>query len=117
MKNRNSLYNILKWTARGISLFFIITLLLVGIGSIFESGPPPSEAWFGLLFMPIGFIIGLIIAWKWEGLGGLMALLSLIGFQLFLLLQYGNFSSLFPLLTGIPAILFLLYWFLTKKKN
>lgn len=85
--NRNLL--IIRWTARIIALFFILIMLLISIGEIMDSGEggsPKGVEWLGILFMPVGVVVGLILAWKWEGLGGFIAFLSLIGFHLFLVL-------------------------------
>ena len=91
---------------------------MIGLGAIFESGLPPGEALPGILFMPFGVVVGLILAWKWEGLGGIITLISVIGFHLFIYLQYGNpVSRIFPFLPAIPALLFIIYWYFTKIKN
>ena len=118
MKKKNRSLLIIRWTARIIALFFILTMLLIFFASIFstEESKPTGVAWIGILFMPIGVVVGLILAWKWEGLGGIIALISLVSFHLFLLIQSGMFRS-FPFadLTIVPAILFLVYWYLTKS--
>ena len=117
MKTNHSL-SVIRWIARIIALFFILTMLLIFFGQILDGGGPPLEAWIGILFMPIGVVVGLALAWKWEGLGGLVVLLSLIDFHLFLIVRDGMFRFIsFADLTIIPAILFLAYWYLTKRRT
>ena len=107
MKKKNLSLLIIRWTARIITLFFILTMLLIFFGQIFVGGGPPVAAWIGILFMPIGVLVGLILAWKWDGMGGIIALVSLIGFHLFLVIRDGAFSFVpFADLTIVPAILF-----------
>ena len=114
--NRNLL--IIRWTARIIALFFILIMLLIFFGQILEGGGPQIDAWIGILFMPIGVVVGLILAWKWEGLGGIVTLLSLVCFHLFLVVQEGVFRFfLFPYLIIVPAILFIAYWYLTRPSK
>ena len=66
--------------------------------------------------MPLGVVVGLALAWKWEGMGGFIALWSLICFHIFLIVSSGMFRFiLFADLTIVPALLFLIYWYLTKS--
>ena len=64
------------------------------------------------LFFPISTIIGLSLAWKWEGLGGLITILGIIGFHIVrpdLILD--------PIIDGLaaPGLLFIIYWLITKN--
>ena len=67
------------------------------------------------LFFPVGMMIGLLIAWRFEALGGSISLGS---FVLFYLLNYAKAGS-FPrgwafFGFSIPGILFLLIWLQSK---
>lgn len=75
----------------------------------------PSEIspgdWSGLIFFPIGVIIGLAIAWWKEGLGAAITLGSLLAFYL----VYGYFMRYHIagwafIVFASPAFLFLLHW-------
>ena len=64
-----------------------------------------------------GFLafIGLIMAWKWEGLGGAMALGGLIAFNIPApASERGNFVV--TGLYGLPALLFIFCWWQTRKQ-
>ena len=118
MAKTNKSLLIIRWTARITALFFILTMLLIFFGSIFstEESKPTGVAWIGILFMPIGVVVGLILAWKREGLGSIVTLLSLVCFHLYLVIQSGTFRLVpFADLIIVPAILFLAYWYLTRS--
>ena len=120
MQQSNKLAKILKWVARlsgtAIVLFVLYFLFMEFFGSQgFEKNPLIStEDIFAFICFPLSTIIGLVIAWKWEGLGGL---LSTLGFIILFVIRPELSSS--PLLTALalPGLLYLVYWILTKKKQ
>ena len=110
----------IKWIARIWSILSLAFLLLFFATSIFSSGGDDTFAFKDMLqfvFFPIGLTIGLILAWKWEGLGGIIAISSIIGFHLQMLVKHGNldFSLIIELLAA-PGIMFILYWILSRKR-
>ena len=112
---------LIRWIARVIGTLYAAVMLLFVIASIFNpgtGGSPSFWAWFGILLMPIGVSIGMILAWKWELLGGLITLLCLLGCHLFMKIQGGRFDYLF-FVDGIaiPAILFLLVWMFSRRQE
>ena len=68
------------------------------------------------VFLLLTFI-GLIIAWKWEGIGGATALVGLIGFNILAPVSVTR-AGIFVItgLYGLPALLFLFCWRQTKKQ-
>ena len=65
------------------------------------------------IFFPISTIIGLILAFKWEGLGGLIASLGLVAM---FIIRIDLISSLiFIAVIFPPGILYLIYWFLSRR--
>jgi hypothetical protein len=74
----------------------------------------PSE-WFGLVFFPIGVIVGLAIAWWKEGLGISITLGSLLAFYFVYgyLLQYHVGGWAFVMFAS-PAFLFFFHWVLRQ---
>ena len=91
-------------------------------GHLFGSEPLSGTPTFGemiaLSFFPLGVIIGLITAWKWDGLGGMIAVGSIIGFHLtmFMLHEKPSFDLLIDALAS-PGLLFLLSWFLSSRSD
>jgi hypothetical protein len=112
----------IRWIARiwgSVSLIFL--LFFVGahlIGTITGKGEPmgrfnsPSEM-VSFIFFPVSIMIGLAMAWKWEGLGGLIATVGIIAFYIIRrdLLFNGPITAL-----AAPGLLFLVYWFLTRNR-
>ena len=105
------------WAARisgGLLLAFMV--FMVGAHVI---NPESAETTINLkdgisfFFFPACTIVGLAIAFKKEGLGGLISTLGFAGLGIVrpdLLM-----SSI--MLLSIPGILYLGYWFLTKKRQ
>lgn len=95
-----------QWIARiGGTL---LTLLFLA----FLFGEPPHLSAMtvrdGLMFLGVaGMVVGLSLAWKWEGLGGLV---TLAGYGLFLLIDPRAISATIFLLCGAFGLLHLLCW-------
>ena len=120
VEKRNKVAITIKWIARIWSILSFAFLLLFFGAHIFSSSETDTFAFKDLLqfvFFPIGLTIGLIIAWKMEGLGGIIAIASIIGFHLQMLITHGkpDFVLLIELLAA-PGILFILYWILSRKR-
>ena len=68
------LTSVLRWTARVIGILILLTIVALAIG---EGGPNPfrislRENLLGLGLLPM--IGGIVVGWKWEGIGGLLIL-------------------------------------------
>ena len=119
-KNQNRYVTIIRWIARIWSILSLAFLLLFFGASIIGSIGTDTFVFKDVLqfvFFPIGLAIGLIIAWKWEGLGGIIAIASIIAFHLQMLIKLGDldFTLIIELLAA-PGILFILYWILSRKR-
>jgi len=123
MKQDNKYILIIRWVARiwgSISLAFM--LLFVGahlIGSI--TGESDSSGGFNsvtemiaFICFPVSTIIGLAVAWKWEGVGGFITIIGIIGFHI--ILPHPVFDLIIDGLAA-PGLVFILYWFLSKRLN
>lgn len=111
---------IIRWTARILSLLIIVILLmfLFGEGDFSEIGKITLEEWVGVLFFPLGVVVGMIIGWWREGLGGAIAVGSLLVFYLFHLIGWRDLpSGPFFILFTLPGFLFLLCWFLSRRRE
>jgi hypothetical protein len=100
---------VVHWSARATSL---LLLGLVGVIVIGNDGPPNVmvQPWpVKLEFAAIGLmLLGLLIGWVREGLGGLLVILGLAAFNLVELSVNGRLAhGAFPLF-AVPGVLFLL---------
>ena len=120
--HKNLTLTILRWIAR-IWSYIVVAFIVLFVGAhFFESGSGIGsmalEDAIAFAFFPIGLTVGLIIAWWKEGLGGLIATGSIIGFHLTMLIVGGkpDFVLLIELL-AVPGPLFIIYWLLSRKKE
>ncbi len=118
--HKNLTLLILRWIAR-IWSYIVVTFIVLFVGAhFFESGSGIGsmslENAIAFTFFPIGITAGLIIAWWKEGLGGIIATGSIIGFHLTMLFIHGkpDFVLLIELL-AVPGPLFIIYWLLSRK--
>jgi hypothetical protein len=73
---------VLRWTARILATALVFLVLAIAIG---EGPPNPfnQSAKVQLEFLCMGIMLaGLVIGWKWEGLGGVMALAGVVVFHI-----------------------------------
>ena len=113
--NTHAMVTIIRWTARVLSILSIAGLGLFMFGEKLDLFRFQPFELLEFLFFPVGMVIGLLIAWRFEALGGGISLGS---FVLFYLLNYAKAGS-FPrgwafFGFSIPGILFLLSWLQSK---
>jgi hypothetical protein len=89
------------------------------IGSGIEEGFNPAQFALrdlvGLLFFPFGVGVGMIVAWRWEGLGGVITIGSLLAFYAALRIMDGRFPrGPWFALVAAPGVLFLVCWWLSR---
>ena len=73
---------VMELLARVGSIASITLLLMLFIGEGFYPSEISRNEWIGLLFFPIGVMIGMMLAWWKEGLGSAITLGSLLAFYL-----------------------------------
>lgn len=107
----------LRWILRGLSGLIIVFSLLMFIGETFidekTAGPLTKNAILQLSIAGIG-LTGLGLAWKWELIGGIIALVA------YFVLALVNYRVLgFPLLYIWPltALLFIVLWAIGKSST
>jgi len=119
MKNQTRIITMIRWIARiwgtlilAFVLFFVVALI-VG-GDEFGDGLFNTREVITFIFFPVSTVIGLSIALKREGLGGLITTLGMIGL---LIMRFDLLSNLY-FIVGIapPGILYMVYWYVTKRK-
>lgn len=109
---------VIRWMARVWSIASVGSVLLMFIGSGLAEGFSPAQLtfrdWVGLFFFPFGVCLGMIVAWRREGLGGGITVGSLLAFYAALRIMDGRFprGPYFAILAA-PGILFLVCWLLS----
>jgi hypothetical protein len=107
---------IVRWIARVGSISSLALLLAFAAGSGGGSIPTAAEA-VALGLFPVGVVVGFLIAWRREGPGGAITVLSLAGFYLWLFLVDGRLPrGPYFLLFASPGFLFLASWFLERSQ-
>ena len=86
MKNKTQLAKIVKWVARLSSIPGIAFVLFMVGAHLINPEPLTRELTAHEItlfaFFPVGVLLGLMTAWKWEGIGGVLAVGSIAGFHL-----------------------------------
>ena len=106
----------IRWLARILSIASIsfISFMVIAhiVGEEFGTFNSSSEV-IQFLFFPSGVYIGMIIAWKWEGLGGLITTISIITFHIL-----GYSYSLDFWIDGLstPGLLFLFCFLISRDQ-
>ena len=118
MKNQSKTSNIIRWIARiwGTTILaFVLFFLFADIFGSEESGGIRDVKEAIVAISGIIAIIGLAIALKWEGLGGLLTIIGLTGL---FIVRFDLISNPY-IIAGIapPGILYLIYWYLTKGQT
>ena len=116
---------VILWIARISNLIFLLFLVFM-VGShlyeaLFGTGDSDGNGFNSvgemLLFIfcfPVGTMVGLALAWKWEGIGGLIATGSIIGL---FIVRPGLSSNPYFIGMGVCGLLFLIYWVLNRQAS
>ena len=120
MKKEIKTITFIRWTARilgSLILLFILFFLFAHLFGEEESGEGfrNTQEVIMFLFFPISTFLGLSLALKWEGLGGIITTLGIIG--LFVLRPDLIPKGLYIAAPIVPGILYIMYWLMTKKSK
>ena len=113
-KRKNVAITVIRWSARILGLIIAGFFLLMFIGESLQSNSLPKAlepfAAIGLALMGI-YIVGMLLALKWERVGVFLGMAALGGFYviLFLGLLPGNVSGGFSI-KGILNPFFIVFW-------
>lgn len=110
-EHENAVLFAVRWTARLASVVCLAIIFLFYVGEGIDFARVQPAEYVGLGFFPLGVMIGLVLAWREELGGGLIAVLSVAAFYLI----YGGIISgsvfqgwaFLPFL--VPAVLFVIY--------
>ena len=117
LKNEILLVIILRWIARIWSIASISFISFFIIAHLFGENFGTFNSWKEVvmfLFFPAGIYVGMLIAWKWEGLGGVMGTGSIVAYHLIETKFYLDFW-----IDGLaaPGVLFLGCWLLSRNQR
>lgn len=122
LKDKKRLATTLRVTAKIWSILIIAFLLFMLVGEVVF--PHEGEGFLNIteiiamVFFPFGVVVGMGISWKWERIGGIITIISLIVFCLLILIPRRAFGGIpvFLLLAG-PGFLFLISSFLSPNED
>lgn len=101
----------LRWVARALSIVTIGFILLFVVGEGGGWASVRGQDLIGLVFFPVGLLLGLVLGWRREMSGGVIAVGSIVLFYLVygLAINRNVFQGWAFLVLSIPGWLFLLY--------
>ena len=111
---------VILWIARIWGILFVVMVLVIGVAGALnpdEPSPTPRE-WIGIALFPVGVSVGYALGWRWQLLGGTVSLGCLAAFFVWLLIERGGIRA-WPvfLLFGVPGMLFVAYWFISRRRE
>lgn len=108
----------LEWAARIGSIASLALLVALFIGEGLHPSQVARTEWVGLVFFPIGVMVGMIIAWWKEVLGASITVASLVAFYLIYGFLFSNHIGGWAFVTfAAPGFLFLLHWLLLRSRE
>ena len=111
MLSKKRTLKIILWLARVLSTIALAILLFMLFGDLFSMDimarsmtTLPEILTF--IFFPISIIIGLLLAYKWKGLGGIIIVFGMIGLHI---LRNDLIASVAINAFAIPGLLYIIY--------
>jgi hypothetical protein len=126
MKTKNQ-YAGIRWTARFVGTLLVLFTLFIVIGEMVDgyhkNGKTDLETFNILLIITFIFwffgLAGMILAWWKEGAGGILSFICTVIFLILVKINANvNPEARFTVILFIfliPSVLFIIYWWLTKK--
>ena len=109
---------IMRWIARIWSfLVFAVAILEIFVPDPNATEPVPLADWFLLSLWGVA-ILGVLVAWRWELVGGIITIATMFIRELVWIILKGQWLVnflIFWLFVLPPAVLFLLAWGLERK--
>jgi hypothetical protein len=108
-----------RWVARILGTFIVVFALSLFIADVIERGEMPNPD-FGPGLVTFLFIIGLIgflIAWRWEGFGGILSAISIVLMAMVnVIWVHAGKDPGSEIFFVIPALLFIYCWWKSRKQ-
>ena len=115
MTNRSVSLCALRWSARVWSVLAIGIVLLFAFGEGLNLSKFTARELVLFVFFPLGVCLGMVVAWRWEGVGGGITMASLAAFYLVNRLSSSSFPRGYAFVAfAAPGFLFLLCWLWTR---
>ena len=103
---------VIRWTARILSVLILAFYALSFLGEGLPSNLPAHDVDIFILWGIV--MLGLIIAWKWEGIGGLVIILVSVVQNVIDPVFLSMWAFWIAPFTGV---LFLIYWVKSRRKT
>jgi|GEM_PF-4955273 len=106
--------------ARATSIVGILIILGSSLNPSIEqlfNGFLPEQT-LGFLLFPLGYILGLVFAWRYAAAGGILSLASLVLFHAWLASGSGNTpANRITMVFALPSFLFYLTWRMGQSRS
>lgn len=108
-----------RWAARLASVVCLAIIFLFFAGEGFDLGAVRAAEYVGLAFFPVGVLIGLVLAWQEELIGGIISIVSIAAFYIVygLILSGSLWQGWAFLPFLVPGILFVIYGFQSRARR
>jgi hypothetical protein len=107
----------IRWVARVWGSAIVALVIMFALMQAVTPGAPGPTAreWVGLLFFPAGVCVGLVLAWRWELAGGLVAVGSFLAFYGWMVVSGGRLpAGPYFAIAAAPGALYLLCRLLSR---
>ncbi len=115
------LITVLRWIARVWSLIILGVVVLIAVTPDPNVvGPVPVVEWVEVGLVGVA-AVGLVLAWRWEATGALIALVAVAVQDIVFRLDRGVWfhsmgsTAILMLVFAVPAGLYLLCWYLSRQ--
>jgi|ERR1043166_4601615 hypothetical protein len=109
---------VIELFARIGSIASVTLLVMLFLGDGFQPSRITANEWAGLLFFPLGVVIGMVVAWWKEGVGSVVTLGSLLGLYIVWgYLMRNHVGGYWFFVFASPGLLFLLHWFMHRVQQ
>ena len=109
----------IRWVARILGTFIVVLALFFFIADVIERGEMPNPD-FGPGLVTLLFIIaqiGFLIAWRWEGFGGILSAISIVLMAMVnVIWVHAAKDPGSEIIFVIPALLFIYCWWKSRKQ-
>ena len=92
-----------RWSARILGLLVAIFFLVIGIGESFSE--PFTLTGVGVAILFGWATASMLIAWRWERLGGFLGILAAIALSIFIAITAGRNKAAAALLIPLPFVM------------
>lgn len=108
-----------RWSARLLSIASTVMLLMFLFGEPFSPSKIAGRELLAMIFFPLGIVVGFVVAWWKEGLGGGISIASLLIFYVIFvtLLRENLADGVWFLVFAFPGVLFLAAYAISRARR